>query len=158
MSGSRCGCFAPGIVKAMAVAAQKASVGPMAAVAGAIAEFVGKDLLKFSEQVIVENGGDIFIRTDRKRTLGIYAGEDSPFTGKLAIEVDPCESGMGICTSSGTVSHSLSFGNADKVKTGREAMIAAVIGIVIAFSAYAIINLILDALGVGEGFRAITGK
>lgn len=104
---------APDIVKAMAEASRKAGVGPMAAVAGAVAEFVGKDLLASSDEVIVENGGDIFIKTGKLRTIGIYAGEDSPFTGKLALEIEPKESGIGVCTSSGTVSHSLSFGKSD---------------------------------------------
>jgi len=104
---------APRIVKAMADAGKKASVGPMAAVAGAIAEFVGRDLLTYTGEVIVENGGDIFIKTKIKRILGIYAGENSPFSGKLALEISPSEEGLGVCTSSGTVSHSLSFGRAD---------------------------------------------
>jgi ApbE superfamily uncharacterized protein (UPF0280 family) len=104
---------APAIVKAMADAAKSAGVGPMAAVAGAVAEFVGRDLLKFSDEVIVENGGDIFLRSRRKRVFGIFAGEKSPFTGKLALEVEASENGLGVCTSSGTVSHSLNFGNAD---------------------------------------------
>lgn len=104
---------APQIVKAMAGASKKAGVGPMAAVAGAMAEFVGRDLLKFSDQIIVENGGDIFIKTLKKRRIGIYAGDESPFTGKLAIEIEPYKNGIGVCTSSGTVSHSLSFGKAD---------------------------------------------
>lgn len=106
---------APGIVRAMAKASAKAGVGPMAAVAGAVSEFVGWDLLSFSDQVIVENGGDIFIKTSKKRIMGIYAGESSPFTGSLAIEIAPSDRGFGVCTSSGTVSHSLSFGNADAV-------------------------------------------
>lgn len=106
---------APLIVRAMAEAAAKAGVGPMAGVAGAIAEFVGRDLLRLSDEIIVENGGDIFLRTKKKKILGIYAGEESPFTGKIAIEIDPDEDGLGICTSSGTVSHSLSFGKSDAV-------------------------------------------
>ena len=104
---------APLIVKVMAQAAQHAGVGPMAAVAGAIAEFVGKDLLAFTPEMIVENGGDVFIRTTKKRSLGIYAGPDSPFTGNLVLEIEPRENGLGVCTSSGTVSHSLSFGRSD---------------------------------------------
>jgi len=104
---------APEIVKVMANAANKAKVGPMAAVAGAMAEFVGRDLLKLSDEVIVENGGDIFLKTGKKRTMGVFAGECSPFTGKLFLEIGPSEHGLGVCTSSGTVSHSLSFGNAD---------------------------------------------
>ena len=104
---------APEIVRVMAEAGRKAGVGPMAAVAGAVAEFVGRELLNFSDEIIVENGGDIFIRTKKKRLLGIYAGSRSPFTGKIAIEIGPDEKGLGVCTSSGTVSHSLSFGSSD---------------------------------------------
>ncbi|MBN2453017.1 MAG: UPF0280 family protein [Candidatus Omnitrophica bacterium] len=106
---------APLIIRSMADAAAKAGVGPMAAVAGAVAEFVGRDLLQFSGEVIVENGGDIFLRSAKKRVMGIYAGEESPFTGKLAIETGPSEDGIGVCASSGTVSHSLSFGKSDAV-------------------------------------------
>jgi uncharacterized protein len=105
----------PEIVKAMAVAGRNAGVGPMAAIAGAVAEFVGREIGRFSDEIIVENGGDIFLRTAKKRVLGIYAGENSPFTGKLALEVGPAKEGLGVCTSSGTVSHSLSFGKSDAI-------------------------------------------
>ncbi|MFC1925219.1 UPF0280 family protein [Chloroflexota bacterium] len=103
---------APQIVKAMAEAVQGIGVGPMAAVAGAIAEYAGKELLSSSPEVIVENGGDIFLKTSEKRLIGIYAGE-SPFTGKIALEIQPEETPLGVCTSSGTIGHSLSFGQAD---------------------------------------------
>ncbi|MGQ9632461.1 MAG: UPF0280 family protein [bacterium] len=105
---------APPIVRDMAKAGELAGVGPMAAVAGAIAEYVGRDLLPLSREVVVENGGDIFIKSERRRMVGIYAGA-SPFTGKLAMEIEPEDTPLGICTSSGTVGHSLSFGQADAV-------------------------------------------
>jgi hypothetical protein len=105
---------APPIVVKMARAAKKAGVGPMAAVAGAIAEEVGRALMKRSSEVIVENGGDIFIYAKKPRKVGMFAG-NSPFTGKLAIEIAPEDTPMGICTSSGTVGHSLNFGVADAV-------------------------------------------
>jgi ApbE superfamily uncharacterized protein (UPF0280 family) len=105
---------APKIVKLMAESARKAGVGPMASVAGAIAEFVGTELLAFSPEVIVENGGDIFLKSLRKRIIGIYAGK-SPLTGKIGLEIEAGQTPLGICTSSGTVGHSLSFGQADAV-------------------------------------------
>jgi ApbE superfamily uncharacterized protein (UPF0280 family) len=105
---------APAIVVVMAQAARIAGVGPMAAVAGAIAEAVGKDLLAWTPEAIVENGGDIFMKISRARLIGVYAGE-SPFTGKIALEISPEETPLGVCTSSGTVGHSLSFGVADAV-------------------------------------------
>ena len=107
---------APAIVKEMSNAATIAGVGPMAAVAGAIAEAVGKDLLAYSPEIIVENGGDIFIKSLKKRYIGIYAGS-SPFTGKIALEIEAENSPLGICTSSGTVGPSLSLGAADAVIT-----------------------------------------
>lgn len=103
---------APALVRSMAAAAEVVGVGPMAAVAGAIAEEVGNRLLQFSEEVIVENGGDIFIRTLRRRLVGLYAGE-SPLSGKIAFVVQPEDTPLGVCTSSGTVGHSLSYGLAD---------------------------------------------
>lgn len=108
----RVGKDAPQIVKAMAKAAKEVGVGPMASVAGAIAEYVGRELLPFSSELIVENGGDIFLKTLKRRLIGVYAGE-SPFTGKITLEIQPEETPLGICTSSGTVGHSLSFGRAD---------------------------------------------
>ena len=104
----------PRIVVDMMEAGQKANVGPMAAVAGAMAEYVGRDLLEFTPEIIIENGGDIFLKITHKRVVGIYAG-DSPLTGKLGLEIKPQDTPLGVCTSSGTVGHSLSFGKADAV-------------------------------------------
>jgi uncharacterized protein len=106
--------YAPQIVRDMIAAARKADVGPMAAVAGAIAEHVGKDLLQHSKNVIVENGGDIFIQSQNDVHVGISAGK-SPLSDKFSILIRNKEMPMGICTSSGTVGHSLSFGKADAV-------------------------------------------
>jgi ApbE superfamily uncharacterized protein (UPF0280 family) len=105
---------APEVVREMIRVSQLARVGPMAAVAGAMAEWVSKDLLKLSREVITENGGDIYLSTARERTIGIYAGQ-SPLSLKIGIVIEPEESPLGICTSSGTVGRSLSFGKADAV-------------------------------------------
>ncbi len=103
---------APAVVRAMCLAGKAANVGPMAAVAGAFAAYVGSILLKNSKQVIVENGGDIFIKTDKPKTVAVYAGK-SPLSMKIGVVVDSREMPMSICTSSGTVGPSLSFGQAD---------------------------------------------
>ncbi|UCD10287.1 MAG: UPF0280 family protein [Dehalococcoidales bacterium] len=105
---------APLIVKEMAESAAAAGVGPMASVAGAIAEYVGRELLEYSPEVIVENGGDIFMKSLSPRTVSIYAGE-SPLSNRISIEISPEDTPLGICTSSGTVGHSLSYGKADAV-------------------------------------------
>jgi len=104
----------PEIIQEMIRTTQMANVGPMAAVAGAIAEWVSKDLMRLSKEVIVENGGDIYLVTSKKRTIGIYAG-NSPLSLKIGIVIEPEEIPLGVCTSSGTVGHSLSFGRADAV-------------------------------------------
>ena len=100
---------APAIIKAMTRACQKANVGPMATVAGTIAEYVGKKLLKLSPEIIVENGGDIFICVKRKRRVGIFAGVGSIYNN-LALLLKAKDCPCGICTSSGNFGHSLSFG------------------------------------------------
>ena len=101
------------IVKEMSRAAKKANVGPMAAVAGAIAQFLGRDLLrKGYKDVIIENGGDIFLKTRKTCKVGIYGGRSKLWKG-LRLKIKPQDTPLGICTSSGTVGHSLSFGLAD---------------------------------------------
>jgi ApbE superfamily uncharacterized protein (UPF0280 family) len=106
--------YAPEIVKQMIQTSQWAGVGPMATVAGAMADLVSRDLLKLSKEVIVENGGDIYLASSRERTIGIYAG-DSPLSLKIGIVISPEETPLGVCTSSGTVGPSLSFGKANAV-------------------------------------------
>ena len=136
----------PLIVEKMAEAAKKAGVGPMAAVAGAIAEFVGKDLLNYSPEVIIENGGDIFIKTVKIRRIGIYSGSSS-FGKKIAIEILPQKTPMGICTSSGTMGHSLSLGKADAVVVSSHSAILA------DASATAIGNLIKTESDIAGGIE-----
>jgi ApbE superfamily uncharacterized protein (UPF0280 family) len=105
---------APEIVRLMADAAALWDVGPMAAVAGAVAQLVGTAIAAPGERVVVENGGDIWARSDRELRCAIYAGERSPFRDRLAFAVD-ARAGVGVCTSSGVVGPSLSFGRADAV-------------------------------------------
>ncbi len=105
---------APPLVQEMARAGRLAGVGPMAAVAGAVSEWVGRAVSRRSRDVIVENGGDIFLRSARIRHIGVFAGQ-SPLSNRLAIEIKPVQTPLGVCTSSGTVGPSLSFGKADAV-------------------------------------------
>jgi len=104
--------FAPQIVRRMIDATRGIGVGPMAAVAGAIAQYVADGLLRFSEQIIVENGGDIFLKTKRPATVSIFAGP-SPLSEKLGLEIPVTQMPLGVCSSSGKVGHSLSLGIAD---------------------------------------------
>ena len=106
--------YAPALVKEMIEAARKAGVGPMASVAGAIAQYVGVGLLSLSEQVIVENGGDIFLKANRALTVSIFAGS-SPFSERIGLVIAVRQMPLGVCSSSATVGHSMSMGIADAV-------------------------------------------
>jgi len=105
--------LAPSPVREMLAAGRRAGVGPMAAVAGALAEFVGRGLKPLSPQgVIVENGGDIFLDAAVEAKIGLFAGE-SPLSLRLALVIGPDRMPAGVGTSSGAIGHSLSLGRAD---------------------------------------------
>lgn len=105
---------APEIVQAMAQAAQAAGVGPMASVAGAVAERVARGLAAHSTEVIVENGGDLYLIGSTARRVLLLAG-DSPLSGKLALAIPAGHLPCAVCTSSGRVGHSVSLGSAHAV-------------------------------------------
>lgn len=105
---------APAIVADMVRAGENAGVGPMAAIAGAIAEHAGFGLLNYTENVVVENGGDVFIKTSAPVTVGIYAGK-SPLSLTVGLRLGGGHKPVAVCTSSGTVGHSLSLGKSDAV-------------------------------------------
>jgi ApbE superfamily uncharacterized protein (UPF0280 family) len=128
---------APPVVSGMIEASGRAGVGPMASVAGAIAEYVGRGLSGRSAEIIVENGGDLFIQSRRRRELTLLA-ENTSLAG-LRIAVGPLAEGAGIATSAGTLGHSLSFGRADAV------MVLAESGALADALATAIGNIVLGA-------------
>ena len=104
--------LAPPMVRAMLQAGQSAGTGPMAAVAGIIAQLVGKALLLHCSRVVVENGGDLFLAAKEEMTVGLYAGS-SPLSGKLGIKISQERMPLCMACSSGSVGHSLSLGIAD---------------------------------------------
>lgn len=107
---------APVVVRKMLNAAQIARVGPLAAVAGGFAEEVGIRIkAEFSvEELIIENGGDIYLDIAQDTYISIFAG-DSPLSNKIALKITPDIAPLGVCTSSGKVGHSFSYGRADAV-------------------------------------------
>jgi len=105
---------APEIVRKMIAAGNVAGVGPIAAVAGAFAETIGQFLRRFSNEVIVENGGDIYLALKGIVTIGLYAGQ-SPLSMRIGLQLESGRKPLAVCTSSGTIGHSLSHGRADAV-------------------------------------------
>lgn len=139
----------PEIARRMIEAASKFGIGPMAAVAGTLAEFAVEAVRDAgATYAMVDNGGDIALLTDREVLVGIYAGS-SPFSNKIALRVKPSGSIVGICTSSGTVGHSLSFGIADAATVvSRSASLSDA-------AATALGNAVTDAQSIPNAFRSI---
>jgi ApbE superfamily uncharacterized protein (UPF0280 family) len=104
--------LAPPLVREMIECTKRVGVGPMASVAGAIAEYVGMGLLQWTREAVVENGGDIFLKAHRAITVSVFAGK-SPLSGKVGLVISPGQMPLGVCTSSATVGHSYSMGAAD---------------------------------------------
>lgn len=114
---------APLIVRRMCDAATLTAVGPMAAVAGAVAQGVAEALAQTSPDVIVENGGDLYALSTTERTIGILA--DPSHGVALGVTVAPHEFPVSFCASSGRIGHSLSFGAGDLVAVrARDASLA----------------------------------
>jgi ApbE superfamily uncharacterized protein (UPF0280 family) len=106
--------YAPPMVQEMIEMTRISGVGPMASVAGALAQFVAGGLLALTDQVIVENGGDIFLKANRPVIISIFAGE-SPLSDTIGLVIPIRQMPLGVCSSSGTVGHSLSMGVTDVI-------------------------------------------
>ena len=105
----------PKIIKKMYESSKKADVGPMACVAGTISELSLDYLIEnASENSIVENGGDIALINDKTTLCGIYSNNEI-LGNEMAFKIKPRKKPLGICTSSGKIGHSISFGSADSV-------------------------------------------
>jgi ApbE superfamily uncharacterized protein (UPF0280 family) len=114
---------APDIIKYMSQATAKVGVGPMASIAGAIAQFSLKKMIESgSTHAIIDNGGDIAMFINEPVTVGIFAGP-SKFKN-VGFRILPTNEIISVCTSSGTVGHSLSFGKTDAaIVVGNDAII-----------------------------------
>ncbi len=114
---------APEIAAKMARAARAAGVGPMAAVAGAMAQSVADRFAGESPNILVENGGDVFMHSTRERVIGLLA---KPIEGvRLGLSLSAARFPLAVCASSGKIGHSLSMGRADLVTVlGRDGAMA----------------------------------
>jgi ApbE superfamily uncharacterized protein (UPF0280 family) len=104
--------LAPRIVREMIDAGHRAQVGPMAAVAGAVAEQVGRSIRSTTGQVVIENGGDLYADASHDLRIAVYAA-NSPLSLKMGLKISAQRMPLAVCTSSGTVGHSHSRGRAD---------------------------------------------
>jgi ApbE superfamily uncharacterized protein (UPF0280 family) len=104
---------APEVVHRMSSAAETADVGPMAAVAGALADLAVEAMTaEGAEVTVVEDGGEISVGNDARLDIAINSGR-SPLSGRLGLRILQRDLPVGVATSSGTTGHALSFGSAD---------------------------------------------
>ena len=140
----------PEIVRRLIESTEQFGIGPMAAVAGTLAELAVEAMRDAgATYAMVDNGGDIALLSDREVLVGIYAGP-SPFSNKIALRLAPSPALQAVCTSSGTVGHSISFGIADAATVvGTSASLADA-------AATALGNAVTDAREIKAAFRAIS--
>lgn len=104
---------APPLARTMAAAAAVADVGPMAAVAGALAQAGAEAALRAgAREAVVENGGDIYAAGAAPVTIGLFSGS-AALGGQLALRLSVDDMPLAVCSSSGCMGHSLSLGHAD---------------------------------------------
>ena len=104
---------APKVAKLMAEASAKANVGPMAAVAGVLADLAVEEMIDNGCKVaVVENGGEVSAVSDQPIDIGFQAG-DEPLSREMGFRLRKFP--IGVATSSGRFSHAFSFGDADAV-------------------------------------------
>lgn len=101
-------------IKKMCYAAGIFGVGPMATVAGAICDRIAESIAHSCRFLMIENGGDIFIKSASGVKVGLYSSS-SYFLDRLNVEFDAEQTPCGICSSSGSMGHSLSLGSSDLV-------------------------------------------
>ncbi|UCG49284.1 MAG: UPF0280 family protein [Phycisphaerales bacterium] len=104
---------APEVARRMAGAARLVGVGPMAAVAGAMAQIAGEAALAAAApEVIVDNGGDIYLQVSRPVIIGLHTGT-TKLADRIAFSLEPDDTPLSICSSSGKMGHSKSLGKCD---------------------------------------------
>jgi len=144
------------VIKRMCTASSTAGVGPMATVAGVIAQEALEAMVsKGCRHGWVDNGGDLALILEKTATLEIFSDPESK--SACAIELEPTDEIIGICTSSGTLGHSISFGNADvSLAIADDAVLADALATAIgnAVIGKESLNTCFDKLKKVDGFRA----
>ncbi len=105
----------PAVIQAMCRAAKQCHVGPMAAVAGAMAQFTAQAVGHLSQELLIENGGDLWLQSSCERTVAVLA--DPQQKAGVGLLLSPKDFPLSLCASSATIGHSLSFGQGELVVT-----------------------------------------
>jgi len=105
----------PRIIRKMAESSRVAGVGPMASVAGAIADLGLESMIKRgAETAVIENGGEIAAITERPISVTLVSNSLA-ISGKIGFYITQGDCPIGIATSSSKTDHAISFGEADSV-------------------------------------------
>lgn len=149
---------APEIALRMAKASRATGLGPMASVAGSLAQR-GVEAAKAvgSDEAIVENGGDMYLMSPTPVTIGLYAGKNSIGT-RLAFHILPDELPLAICSSSSRMGHSLSFGDCELATVvAKDAALADSAATLVcnSISHGSNVQQVLENVGLIEGIRGI---
>lgn len=116
--------YFPRIVKKMCEKATIFNVGPMATVAGAVCEYLAENLLNYCSRLIIENGGDVYIKTNRDINAAIYL-KNKYLGDEIRLIIRAKNTPCGLCSSSGSFGHSLSLGKSDLVTALARSVISA---------------------------------
>lgn len=104
----------PPLIKKMCQKADIFNVGPMASVAGAVCDYIAAGVDKYCHRLIIENGGDVFIKSNKDVDVGVFLKNEN-FKNKIYLKIKAKQTPCGICSSSGIFGHSLSMGKSDLV-------------------------------------------
>lgn len=114
----------PPVIKKMCQKAAVFNVGPMATVAGAVCDYLASGLDRYCNRLIIENGGDVFIKTNKDIKVGVYL-KNKHFEDKIYLKIKAADTPCGLCSSSGSFGHSLSMGSSDLVVVMAKSTISA---------------------------------
>ena len=105
---------APPIIKEMLETSKVTGIGPFSSVAGAVAQYVGGELLDYCQELIIENGGDIFLKINQDKIIEVYLGQEFKINN-FNLKIKKRSQAFGVASSSSSLGHSLNFGKADLV-------------------------------------------
>ncbi len=144
---------APEIIKRMYLGAQKAKVGPFAAVAGTIAQMLAK--AHVCPNLIVENGGDIYMYSEKDRVVALLA--DPKSSASIGLRFTVKDFPLALCASSATIGHSLSFGQGElAVVHSKDAALADAMATALG-NKLKNANAVQSALDFGKNIQGIEG-